>query len=176
MIKQNKEKEARLSLSELKQLFFYNPDSGLFIRRVSKGNAKAGDIAGFDNGGYVQIQINKSAYLAHRLAYFYLNGVWPVNEIDHINGCRSDNRASNLRSVSLTENSRNRSIPTNSSSGVIGVSWSKKLCKWVAYISDLGKRKHLGVFSDFEDAKLVRVESERTNGYHVNHGKQRKIK
>ena len=176
-IKQNKEKEALLSISELRRILWYDPDSGLFVRRVSLGNSKSGSVAGSaHNNGYIQIQINKYTYLAHRLAYFYVNGVWPQKEIDHINGCRHDNRLVNLRDATCLENSMNKSVSISCTSGSTGVSWNKRLGKWSSYISESGKRKHLGVFVEYKDARRARADAAQNIGYHENHGKQRIIR
>ena len=47
--------------------------------------------------GYVRIGVDGGKYTAHCLAWLYTHGVWPSDQIDHINGNRSDNRIANLR-------------------------------------------------------------------------------
>lgn len=76
----------------------------------------------------------------------------PLREIDHINGIRSDNRVSNLREVSRSENSRNRRKLANTSSTYVGVSWCRANKKWHAQITVNGRVLHLGYFDSPEEA------------------------
>lgn len=80
--------------------------------------------------------------------------------IDHIKHINFDNRKSELRIATNTQNSCNTVMPKNNTSGCKGVSWDKGHNKWEAYITINRKRKHLGYFEDFELAKKVRLEAE----------------
>jgi hypothetical protein len=63
---------------------------------------------GTSNGfGYLRITVLGKSYYAHRLAWFYMNGEWP-DQIDHINGIKSDNRIENLRNVTVQQNNQNK--------------------------------------------------------------------
>ena len=99
-----------ISQDLLQDLFDYNQDTGEFIRRVSVGSrGQAGAVAGsVDGHGYVDIMINRKLYKAHRLAFLYMGGSFPLEEVDHINGVRGDNRWANLRPVTRQENMQNR--------------------------------------------------------------------
>lgn len=121
--------------------------------------------------GYKHGLIYKKAYLTHRVIYAMKHGYWP-EYIDHINGNRMDNRIENLRSVTKSENSCNSSIPTNNTSGHIGVSWNARDQRWSAYITFNRKRKALGNFVNIEDAIICRKENENLLGFHPNHGKK----
>ena len=81
-----------------------------------------------------------------------MTGKWPENDIDHINVARGDNRFSNLREATRSENLRNRGAQKNNTSGFKGVSWQKSSRKWDARINIHGKVVHLGYFDDPEDA------------------------
>ena len=81
-------------------------------------------------------------------------------EVDHINRNRLDNRKSNLRIVSRQENMLNKSEYKNNTSNVKGVKWNKNLNKWQVQITYNKKRIHLGVYSDLEEAKQVRLQAE----------------
>src|SRR5690606_34614864 len=101
-----------LTQQRLKELLYYDPETGIFTRLVGRSGprARAGDVAGSDNGkGYIRIYVDGRPYKAHRLAWFYMHGEWP-EEIDHRNGERADNRLSNLRPVTRQQNNLNQSI------------------------------------------------------------------
>lgn len=116
-----------INSNELRALLTYDKDTGVFRRNTSSGGQEIGSIAGtISKYGYIRIRIKNKAYFAHRLAWLYEYGVWPENEIDHINGEKSDNRLINLREASRSGNNHNKNIK-NSASGVKGVSWSKKI-------------------------------------------------
>ena len=162
-----------LTQERLKEVLHYSPETGVFTRRVSTSSrAQAGDVPGCINGcGYWQAMIDSNLYLSHRLAWLYIYGCFPENEIDHINGDRSDNRIENIRDVTRAENNKNLTISTTNSSGVIGVCWDKATQKWHSQIQYNGKRVNLGLYEDLELAGLVRKEAEIKYGYHANHGK-----
>jgi len=143
-----------ITQSRLKKLFRYDHEAGVFVRIIStSSNAHAGDIAGcIGNRGYVQINISGRIYVAHRLVWLYVHGRWPVDEIDHKNGIRDDNRLKNLREATRAENQQNRSIISSNTSGYPGVDWNKRKMKWRARISINGQKKWLGYFDSPENA------------------------
>lgn len=82
--------------------------------------------------------------------------------IDHINTHRkNDNRKSNLRITTQANNTKNRMMPRNNTSGIKGVSYNKKNKKWYAYIGINGKIKSLGYFKELEVAKQARITAEK---------------
>jgi len=138
---------------ELKSLLTYNPDTGLFFRKVTRGSQEAGTVAGTPHcKGYVTISINKKNYLAHRLAWLYMTGNYPESEVDHKDRDKSNNRFSNLRSATRSENSQNVYWRVGSTSKYPGVYWKKDRFKWFARIRVEGKRLCLGYFTNEEDA------------------------
>lgn len=108
--------------------------------------------------GYKHTTIKKKPYLLHRLIFMMFYGYMP-NEIDHINGNRSDNRIENLRPATNTQNQQNAKIRKDNKSGAKGVYWFKELKKWKVDIAIKGKRKYIGVFDDLELAELVAQEA-----------------
>lgn len=125
-----------------------------------------------DGKGYRSGLIFKKIYSAHRIIWTMFYGTAPTNQIDHINGIRSDNRISNLRVVSSKENSKNRALRSDNSSGHTGVYFVKKTCRWTCTISVDGKSMYLGVFADKDDAIAARKEAEAKYGFHQNHGRR----
>lgn len=135
--------------SELLDLFTYSPDSGLFFWRKPAPARRRGQPAGcITSRGYVCIQVHKSQYLAHRLAWFYIHGKWPDRFIDHANGNPSDNRIENLREADHCENGYNRRRRNDCGSGIKGVSLCPQTQMWKAGIQVNKKYHHLGRFTN----------------------------
>lgn len=149
-------KQVREALTQdrLKELLHYDPDTGVFTWKVSRGNARAGSVAGSVDGhhGYWLIGIDGGNHRAHRLAWFYVYGTQPDEQIDHINGVRSDNRINNLREATNSQNQRNTGARSHNTSGFKGVRWHKASGKYCAAIQHKGKRHHLGLFSGPDEA------------------------
>jgi len=131
----------------------YNSLTGIFKYKLPSINYSIGDIATniVDTSGYIQIAIYGRNYKAHRLAWFYVYGVWPNNLIDHIDGDRTNNAISNLRDVTAAENGQNlKTARVDNKSGYLGV--SKHQNKWKAQITVNGKRYRLGLFNTPKEA------------------------
>lgn len=93
----------------LKSLLRYEPDTGHFFWIETRGPAKAGNLAGSPcNKGYIVIGVGGRVYKAHRLAWLYMTGGWPLAQIDHINQQKGDNRWANLREATNQQNCCNR--------------------------------------------------------------------
>lgn len=124
-----------------------------------------------DNGrGYLTGSILGRQYLTHRVVWAMTTGAWPVGQIDHINGIKSDNRRSNLRDVSEAENKLNQRPPISNTSGRIGVCQHKPSGRWRATITKDRKNIQIGYFDRFEDACVARAKKEAALGFHSNHG------
>ena len=108
---------------KLKELFYYDKEGGLFIRKVSKGNTKDGDVAGSkDSKGYLRVLFDGRREKIHRLAFLYVTGSMPSNHVDHRNGIKSDNAWTNLRDVTNEVNCSNRSKHNkNNKESILGV-------------------------------------------------------
>ena len=164
-----------LDHGELTDALNYNEGTGEFTwkKKISKKTV-VGKRAGHDKplpNGYLTIRIFKKNYYQHRLAWFYVHGRWPKDEIDHINHDKTDNRLLNLREVTRAENCMNAPLRPNNTSGYCGVIWDKQKGMWAARIKMDGKEKHLGYFQNKEDAAAARKEAEVVVGFHENHGK-----
>jgi hypothetical protein len=164
--------KGKLTHSRLLEVLDYNPETGEFTNKIDRGGLKAGDIVGSDNGrGYLTIGIDGTSYRAHRLAYFYVNGVCPTElQIDHINHIRSDNRIDNLRLVTPPCNAENGSRRCDSTSDIKGISWNKILKKWHVLIQTTrttGKSKQYNIasHSDKPTAILMRNTAEHALGF-----------
>lgn len=91
----------------LRERLHYDPETGLFHRRLANGTL-AGPSKPDKESGYVSVTVDYQTFRAGRAAWAYVYGEWPDGLIDHINGDRSDNRIANLRVVTPWENSQNR--------------------------------------------------------------------
>ena len=110
-------------------------------------------------------------YCAHRIIWLHYYGCWPKDQIDHINHDPTDNRIINLREVSGSENNRNRTLQTNSTTGYTGVVWHKTNNKYIAHIQVNNKHIHLGSYDNLEEAIEARELANINYNFHPNHGK-----
>lgn len=104
------------------------------------------------NKGYFRIRVDQKLYYAHRLAWLYVYGKWPKEEIDHINSNRLDNRLINLREATRTENLRHKPTPKGISE-LKGVTKARQ--KWRAQCKVNGITHYLGVHATKEEAHEV---------------------
>lgn len=142
-----------ITQQQLKEHLSYDPETGIFLRVKNAGRFKAGNVLGTRHStGYIVIRIENKLYKAHRLAWLYVHGEFPDLRIDHINRNGCDNRLENLRLVTQKQNSENRSLGKNNTSGHPGVDWFPKLRKWRARITVNYKGLHIGYFTNIEDA------------------------
>lgn len=163
-----------LNQATLKSLVHYDPETGIFTWLRREGNTKSariwnGRFPGQQAGtitqprGYVAIKISfdgkEKKYKAHRLAWLYVYGEWPPQEIDHINRVVDDNRICNLRLATRTQNVHNSSVRKNNKSGAPGVCWHKRVKQWRVEIRTHGIKRRLGYFKDFEAAKRAYEEA-----------------
>ena len=156
-MKINKERELSLTADRLRCAVNYDSETGLFWWKERKGGRKVSKPIGCLHLGYVNIQIDNKRYRAHRLAWLYMTGDWPLDQIDHINGIKNDNRWSNLRQADFTINKENlRKAQKNNRYGYLGVGlmpsipYRKK--PWVARIGVGNKNKTIGYYSTPQEA------------------------
>jgi transcriptional regulator of met regulon len=149
----------RVDLETLKTLLVYDPATGYFTWLPREGSRSAGwnrqfagKIAGCGVNGYAKIGIRDRPYRTHRLAWFYMTGRWPLHEIDHINQNRTDNRWSNLREATTSQNLCNRARFVRNKSGYKGVALHKHSGLWKAEISFECKRLCIGYYKTPEAA------------------------
>jgi hypothetical protein len=91
-----------------KEFLTYDPITGDITWVKKPSNACKNKAGSFHKAsGYFVIKFNNIQYKSHRLAWYLHYGVWPIGEIDHINGIKTDNKISNLRDVSHIENMNN---------------------------------------------------------------------
>lgn len=136
-----------LTIERLRQILRYDPETGIWTWLVRKNNRlKAGGRAGSNAGRYWMIKIDGKSYTAHHLAFFYMEGRWPKDELDHEDTNTFNNAWKNLREATRSQNCANRRLHKNNTSGFKGVIWHKQRQRWAAQIKRNGTTKHLGFF------------------------------
>jgi hypothetical protein len=160
-----------LTAENLLKLLDYDRETGVFTWRTRSRdlfiketdcrgwNKKyAGKEAGRFLSGrskYRVIRLFYKEWYSHRLAWLYVYGKWPKDQIDHINGDKGDNRIANLRDATPQQNSANTSTRKNGTSGFKGVTFNKNAQKWVAQLFWGGKGYWLGFHDSPKLASLA---------------------
>jgi hypothetical protein len=165
-----------LTQERLKEVLHYDPDTGVFTWRVRLSNVTpVGSVAGTFIGSvadrargrmYRSIKIDRVAYRAHRLAFLYMTGEFPADEVDHTGHDRCDNRWRALTKATRRSNGQNQSLRETSKTGHIGISLKKNGQYYVCIA-----HKNCGVYDRLEDAVAASRKKYQELGYHPNHGK-----
>ena len=167
------EQGAQLTQAMLKELLHYHPESGIFRWRQARKNNSIPpwSVAGsMDGRGYIQINIAKKRWKAHRLAWVYMTGQHPPGEIDHINGVRTQNDWLNLRHASHKQNGENIKQRSDNTSGFRGVCFDKRSKRWLAKVQHHQTQYNLGYFDTAEKAADV-VRAKRAELFTHDHGR-----
>jgi hypothetical protein len=155
-----------LTQEELRARLHYDPVTGLFTRRIATGRFRVGEVAGsktsHDGKTYIRICVLGVDYYAHRLAWFYMTGEWPAEEVDHRNGVGTDNWFENLRHADRAINAQNlQRAHHDNPVGVLGVSWVKAKGCYRASLTVNKKSRYLGYFDTVEEAQACYLEAKR---------------
>jgi hypothetical protein len=164
--------QSGLTTGTLKSLLKYDPITGLFVRtksiRGQKIDSRVGTLIAC---GYTMISVNCINVLAHRLAFFYMTGTWPKHDIDHINGNRNDNRWSNLREATRSQNLMNARLRSDNKSGFKGVKYHAASKLWTCGLHHNGKYLSLGYYKTSQEANGVVMRRRlELHGEFANHG------
>lgn len=153
---------SELTVDALKSVLDYNSESGVFTWSANADlgtrSDRRGKVAGtvqFD--GYIAIKVFGRRYYAHRLAWFYINGVWPSGQLDHRDRDRSHNAINNLRPASPSQNSANGRVRTHSVGQLKGV--TPQGLRWKAQIVKDREKIYLGMFDTKEQAHAAYLDA-----------------
>jgi len=154
-----------MMLDKLRKTLSYDPATGIFRWRTNfVGQVRKGDVAGSLSLGYRYIRFRSGGvqkrYLASKLAWFYMTGVYPKFELDHKNGQRDDNRFKNLRRTTRSQNLANRRKNKNNTTGFKGVVLLPH-GRWRAQIIQNYKHTHLGCFDSPIEAHAAYIKAAR---------------
>lgn len=146
-------KESALTAERLRELLDYDPVTGIFRWRVSLRRGLAGAIAGtVRRDGYRKITILRTQHYSHRLAWLYVYGGWPADEIDHKDNTPGHDWIDNLRPATRPQQSANSVLHADNQTGLKGVSYEPRTGKWQARIRINGVQRHIGYFATAEAA------------------------
>ncbi|QKE54181.1 homing endonuclease [Salmonella phage vB_SalS_SA001] len=141
-----------ITQERLKELLEYNPDTGIFTWKVSRGPIKKGSIAGSKNSkGYWRIQVLGKEYLAHRLAFIWMTGSCP-DRVDHENRIYDDLKWDNLRSATNSQNQANKGKNPGNTSGYKNVYWRENRKRWIVVVQKDGQKYRNGSYEHIQDA------------------------
>jgi hypothetical protein len=153
-----------LDLGTVKKFLSCDADAGILRWKVAPCNrVQVGDSAGcLAANGYVLIRLKNKLLKAHRVVWALHFGKWPKEDIDHINGNKSDNRLANLREVDRSTNNENQRGPGNANkTGFLGVYFNNQKQKYQAAIYVKGVKKHLGFFDAPEEGHQAYLKAKR---------------
>jgi hypothetical protein len=140
-----------LTSEYLKTILRYEPETGYWYWLVSRGRVMSGQRAGaYSALGYLYIKISGQSYIAARLAWLYMTGEWPTDEIDHIDRNSSNDVWENLREADRTDNTRNR--VKVGASGYPGVYKHAQNNRWLAQYNNW----YIGSYPTIEEAVAAR--------------------
>jgi len=152
-----------LTADRIRELLRYDPATGVFTWKVERRRgpnnsyvfAKPGEAPGSYNAkGYWQIGVDGRNYGAHRLAFLYMTGEWPKDQVDHRDGDKANNRWANLRDATPSQNMSNRSAHANNRLGVKGV--YRKGNGYAAQIYVNRESIYLGTYPTLQEAVAIR--------------------
>jgi HNH endonuclease/AP2 domain len=158
MVYINKTDGGPLTAENVKETFLYNKRSGNLYRRMAQGIQKVGTVR---PDKHKVVAYNRHSYRTTYIIWLLVYGRPPNGDVDHINNDASDDRLSNLRECTRSQNMQNASMSKRNKTGVKGVHWDKQRAKWNAYIRANGRNINLGRFDSIEQATEVRLRAER---------------
>lgn len=172
----NRKSEAALSHDFLIHVLKYCKTSGKFTWRVDRGSALAGTLAGSEYKKYIRVKINGVRFAAHRLAWFYVTGSWPENQVDHRNGICDDNRWRNLRkAIGQREQQQNQKRYTTNTSGVPNV-YPVKYGRWAVRVQGYDGKLFYKEFKRTEFKEACRIAKEAKQKLHEFNPRHRRNK
>lgn len=148
-------KERALTPARARQLLDYNPQTGALSWKVQHRHASSDGKAGCPERkgcAHRVIRIDGELYQAHRVIWLWMMGHWPANEIDHIDGDGLNNRWSNLREATSSQNKQNTRLRIDNSTGYRGVTFDKNRMRYIARVYIGGTARHLGRFDTAKEA------------------------
>ena len=146
-----------MTRKQIEERMVCDPEAGTLTWR--EGSTRVGELAGKEVGclngdGYRVVNLDGRLFRVHRLIWLYAHGTFP-KFLDHRDGNRSNNKISNLRRVTKSQNNWNGKTPHTNTSGAKGVTQYGSAGKWRACVTKHGKQYCRAGFETFEQAKAA---------------------
>ena len=150
-----------MTQDRVRELFDYDAVTGALRWRCDKGRAKAGSLAGHaTKDGHLRVKFDGREHMVHRVIWLWVTGAWPDLEIDHRDGCGSNNAWLNLRKATTRVNRQNQRRPrADSAIQLQGVKRHRN--KFKARITVNGRQQYLGLFDSEADAHTAYIAAKR---------------
>lgn len=148
--------EQSLTHERLVELVNYDAETGEFSWRQTRSGRRSGTFGFVEKNGYSRVCIDGERYLLHRLAWFYVTGKFPVNQLDHIDRNNGNNRFFNLREATSSENNMNVGVRQSNSSGATNIWYEPDRMKFRVGVKARGKTHYAGRFDTFDAALVAR--------------------
>jgi hypothetical protein len=147
-----------LTQQRLKEKLHYDPNSGIFTYHVNNKTRKVYFTVGnLTDNGYIRISVDNKLYYAHRLAWLYVHGQYPKDQIDHLDGNRINNRINNLRLATSQINAQNPKCEYRG--------YNKHGTKWRVRICVNNELIYIGSYDTEEEASIAYINARKI--YHV---------
>jgi HNH endonuclease len=151
-----------VSVDRLRELFSFDPESGVVTRRIRVSNGAAGAAVGTPNKrGHMVVSVDRRLLYVHRIAWALFTGAWPSGEVDHQDADPANNRWSNLRDVTHALNVQNRRRPNVRHIGQRLLGVFREGNRFASKISAGGRIHRLGSFPTPEEAHAAYVIAKR---------------
>lgn len=151
----------KLTAQKLREILHYDPDTGVWTwLQAPAYNVIIGSQAGHVNThGYRIITYRGEKYRSGKLAWLYMTGEWPTQEIDHDDRDKVNDRWSNLFDRSRSENALNRDLQSNNFSGTRGIHFDTGRGKWCVQVKKNNVTRFFGRYDDYDEAVIARDEA-----------------
>lgn len=161
-----------MNIVKLRELFEPDFESGLLYRKTRQSNNMAGTMAGsLNKQGYMRVGIDGRQEYVHRVLWAMYYGIPSNKTIDHIDTNRSNNKITNLREATQSQQCHNMNTPKHNTSGVKGVSFCKLTGKYRAELKVNKIRVFDKKFNTIEEAREALVEARKEfHGDFTNNG------
>jgi len=161
-----------ITQQQLKELYHYDPLTGIWTRiKCMNSRHPVGQIlSAVSVRGYPKVMINKKVYMLHRLAWLYVHNYIP-DVIDHDDRDKLNCKLENLKDSSMQKNSKNRKLPSNNTTGEMGICFDKSTNRYMLQVTKLNGKRINRRFNTIEEAVLARDKIYEEEEYHVSHGK-----
>lgn len=151
-----------VTVDRLRELFAYDPDTGILTRRVSISNGLAGSVAGTPGKrGHMTVSVDRKLLYVHRIIWAMQTGAWPEFEVDHRDTDPTNNRWTNLRDVPHVVNVQNRRAPNVAHIGQRLLGAFRQGSRFTSKIRAGGVLHRLGTFDTAEAAHAAYVAAKR---------------